>query len=215
MVALIVNALSTVGMMLILTYQLQSVMHYAALETGIALIPFAAAGAVGSALMAPWLMVRVPPRWLVAVSVVIEAAGLVPLIWLTPTSQYLPLILVATVIEGLGTGVAGPTTLNTALGGVLPSDTGAAGAGTSAASQLGSSIGAALLNTIAVAATGSYLATHKLASLASGTAHGFAVAMVWGAIFLLVAAIPIALFVDAKAPSSRSPAASARGRVTA
>ena len=215
MVALIVNALSTVGMMLILTYQLQSVMHYAALETGIALIPFAAAGAVGSALMAPWLMVRVPPRWLVAGSVVIEAAGLVPLIWLTPTSQYLPLILVATVIEGLGTGVAGPTTLNTALGGVLPSDTGAAGAGTSAASQLGSSIGAALLNTIAVAATGSYLATHKLASLASGTAHGFAVAMVWGAIFLLVAAIPIALFVDAKAPSSRSPAASARGRVTA
>ena len=136
MVALIVNALSTVGMMLILTYQLQSVMHYAALETGIALIPFAATAAIGSAVVAPWLMVRVPPRWLIAGSVVIEAAGLVPLIWLTPTSHYLPLILVATVIEGLGTGVAGPTTLNTALGGALPSDTGAAGAGTSAASQL-------------------------------------------------------------------------------
>ena len=43
----------------------------------------------------------------------------------------------------------GPATLTPALAGVLPSDTGAAGAGTSAASQLGSSMGAALLNTIA------------------------------------------------------------------
>ena len=37
---------------------------------------------------------------------------------------YLPLILAATLIEGLGTGIAGPTTLNLALHGVLPSDTG-------------------------------------------------------------------------------------------
>jgi hypothetical protein len=52
---------------------------------------------------------------------------------------------VATVIEGLGTGVASPATLNAALTGFVASDRGAAGAGTSAASQLGSSIGAALL----------------------------------------------------------------------
>ena len=50
----------------------------------------------------------------------IEAAGLVPLIWLTPSSRYLPRILAATLVEGLGTGIAGPTTLNIALRGVLP-----------------------------------------------------------------------------------------------
>src|SRR5580692_9515509 len=152
MIALIVNALSTFGMLLILTYQLQSVMRYSALATGLALVPFAAAAGLGSAVLAPWLMARVAPRWLVSGSIVIEAAGLVPLIWLTPASRYLPLILAATLVEGLGTGIAGPTTLNLALRGVLPSDTGAAGAATSAAGQFGSSGGAALLNTIATAA---------------------------------------------------------------
>jgi len=146
-------------------------------------------------------MVRVPPRWLITGSIVVEAAGLVPLTWLTPHSHYLPLILTATIIEGLGTGVAGPATLNTALGGVLPSDAGTAGAGTSAASQLGSSIGAALLNTIAAAATASYLAARLTARVATATVHGFTVAMLWGAIITVAAAAPIAIFVNARTPS--------------
>jgi len=81
MIALIVNALSTFGMMLILTYQLQSVMRYSALATGLAIVPFAVATGLGSAFLAPWLVARVPPRWLVSASIVIEAAGLVPLSW--------------------------------------------------------------------------------------------------------------------------------------
>ena len=203
MIGLIVNALSTFGMMLILTYQLQAVMGYSALRTGLALIPFALAGAVGSALLARLLMVRVPPRWLITGSIVVEAAGLVPLIWLNPHSHYLPLVLLATIVEGLGTGVAGPATLNTALGGVFPSDAGAAGAGTSAASQLGSSIGAALLNTIAVAATASYLTAHVTAGVITATVHGFTVAVVWGAVITIAAAVPIAMFVNAKTPTPR------------
>lgn len=203
MIGLIFNGLSTFGMMLILTYQLQTVMAYSALRTGFALIPFALAAALGSAVLARVLMVRVLPRWLMSGSIVLEAAGLVPLICLTPHSRYLPLVLLATILEGLGTGVAGPATLNTALGGVLPSDAGAAGAGTSAASQLGSSIGAALLNTIAVAATASFLATHVTAGVVMGTVHGFTVAMVWGAIVTVAAAAPIAVFVNAKTPSRR------------
>jgi Na+/melibiose symporter-like transporter len=119
MTGLIDSGFSTFGMMLILTCQLQSVMGCAALQTGLALIPFALAGA-GSALVAPLLMVRIPPRWLIAASIVIEAGGLIPLIWLTPGSHYVPLILTATIIEGLGTGVAGPATLSTALAAVLP-----------------------------------------------------------------------------------------------
>ena len=112
MIALIVNALSTFGMMLILTYQLQSVMRYSALATGLAIVPFAVATGLGAVFLAPRLMARVPPRWLVSASIVIEAAGLVPLIWLTPGTGYLPLILAATLIEGLGTGIAGPTALD-------------------------------------------------------------------------------------------------------
>jgi EmrB/QacA subfamily drug resistance transporter len=209
MIGLVVNGLSTYGMMLILTYQLQSVMSYSALETGLALIPFALAG-LGAALLAPLLMVRIPPRWLITGAIAVEAAGLVPLIWLTPHSRYLPLVLAATVIEGLGTGVATPATLNTALTGVLPSDSGAAGAGTSAASQLGSAIGAALLNTIAVAATASYLTLHPTAGVVTGTVYGFTVAMAWGAAITLAAAVPIAAFVNARKPSPRNRASHRR-----
>lgn len=203
MIALIVNGLSTFGMFLILTFQLQSVMHYSALRTGLALVPFAVAAALGSAVVAPRLMTRVAPRWLLSASIMIEAAGLVPLIWLTPGSHYLPLILVATIIEGLATGLAGPTALNTALRAVLPSDAGAAGAATSAASQFGSSIGAALLNTIAAAATTSYLAAHTAPGGSVAVVHGFTVAMAWGAVITFAAAIPVAIFVNAQAPARR------------
>jgi EmrB/QacA subfamily drug resistance transporter len=206
MIAMIVNALSTFGMMLILTYQLQSVMRYSALATGLALVPFALAAGLGSAFAAPWLMARVPPRWLLSGAIVIEAAGLLPLIWLTPSSGYLPLILAATLVEGLGTGLAGPVALHTALHGVLPADAGAAGAATSAAAQFGSSVGAALLNTIAAAAASSYLAAHASASITTGIVHGFAVAMAWGAGLLILAAIPVAGLVTAAIPVRRRPA---------
>jgi EmrB/QacA subfamily drug resistance transporter len=203
MVALVVNALSTFAMMLILTYQLQSIMGYSALKTGLALVPFALGAIAGSAFIAPRLMRRVPPRWLITAAVVVEAAGIVPLICLTPHSGYLPLILIATVVEGIGTGVAGPTTLNTALRGVLPSDTGPAGAATSAIGQLGSSVGAALFNTIAATVTAGYLAAHPAVGVVAARVRGFNVAMIWGALVLIVAAIPIALFVNACCPAAK------------
>ena len=161
MIALIVNGLSTFGMFLILTYQLQSVMHYSALldRTGHRPVrrghrpglggPRAPADDPGRAPLAP-----------VGAASWSRRAGLLPLIWLTPGSHYLPLILIATIIEGLGTGIAGPTALVTALRASCLRRR-AAGAGTSAASQLGSSIGAALLNTIAAAAPAGYLTAHR------------------------------------------------------
>jgi len=207
LIGLVVNSLSTFGMMLILTYQLQSVMRYSALRTGLALIPLGAAAALGSAVLAPALARRVPPRWLVSGSIVAEAAGLLPLAWLTPGSGYVPLILAATLIEGLSTGVAGPVTLALSLRGVLPADTGAAGAATSATSQLGSSIGAALLNTIAATAAAGYAVAHaagaaSAAALATAaTVHGFTVAMIWGTVVLAAAAFPVAIFINARKPA--------------
>jgi MFS family permease len=203
LIALVFNSLSTFGMMLILTYQLQSVMHYSALRTGLALVPFAIAAAFAAALLAPRLQRRVAPRWLIATGIVGSAAGLLPLVWLTPTSRYLPLILVATVVEGLGTGLAGPPALSTALRSVLPTDNGAAAAASSAASQLGSSIGAALLNTIAATATATYLAAHIGMAAVTATVHGYSTAMALGAGVLLVTAMPVVALVNAKAPSPR------------
>jgi predicted MFS family arabinose efflux permease len=208
LIALIVNSISTFGMMLILTYQLQAVMGYSALRTGLALVPFAIGAALAAAVLAPQLEKRIAPRWLIAAGIVLSAAGLLPLVSLTPASRYLPLILTATIIEGIGTGLGGPPMLQTSLRAVLPSDTGAASAAGSTASQLGSSIGAALLNTIAATATVGYLATHAGASVAA-TVHGYTTAMAWGAGILLFAAIPAVTLINAKAPSSETVTAQA------
>src|ERR1700761_6176829 len=178
MATLIVNGLSTFAMLLILTYQLQAVMHYSALKTGLALVPFAAGAALGSAFIAPRLISRIATRWLLTGAILIEA-------------------------EGLGPGLAGPVTLNLALRGVLPADSGAAGAATSAAGQLGSSVGAALFNTIAAAAAAGYLRAHPGVGVVAGTVHGFDVAMAWGALVMVAAAIPVALFVHAPAPAPK------------
>ena len=139
LIALVFNALSTFGMMLILTYQLQGVMAYSPLASGLALLPFALAAAVAAALVAPRAMARFSARWLIVGGILLSAAGLAPLIWLSPASHYLPLIFGATLIEGFGTGLAAPPALSTALRAVLPPDTGSASAVSSAASQLGSS----------------------------------------------------------------------------
>jgi EmrB/QacA subfamily drug resistance transporter len=207
LIALVFNSLSTFGMLLILTFQLQSVMHYSALRTGLAMVPFAIGAAISAAVIAPKLAGYVPPRWLVLAGLVLSAAGLLPLVWLTPTSHYLPLIFVATLVEGLGTGLGGPPALATALRGVQPGDNGAAAAASSAAGQLGSSLGAALLNTIAAGATVAYLASHASTTSATATVHGYTVAMGWGTGILLVAAVPVAALINAKALKRPSPSA--------
>jgi EmrB/QacA subfamily drug resistance transporter len=198
LLAMIVNSLSTFGMLLILTYQLQTVMGYSALRTGLALIPFAIGAAVTAALVAPRLGKRIAPRRLIIAGILLSAAGLAPLIGLTPASHYFPLIVVATLVEGIGTGLGGPAILRTVLGGVPGSDTGAASAAHSTAGQLGSSVGAALLSTIAATTTAAYLATRAGATTLTATDHGYAVAMAWGTGILLVTAVPVALLVNAR-----------------
>jgi EmrB/QacA subfamily drug resistance transporter len=202
LIAMVFNSVSTFGMLLVLTYELQSVMGYSPLRTGLALIPFAVAAAFGSAVIAPRLTMRIAPRWLVAAGLVLSAAGLLPLTVLTPASHYLPLILVAEIIEGLGTGLGGPPILQTSLRAVLSADAGAAAAASSAAGQLGASVGAAALNTIAATATAIYLAAHAAAGTAAATVHGYTVAASWGAAILLAATLPAVLLINARAPAA-------------
>ncbi len=200
LLAMVFNGLSTVGLMLILTYQLQTVLHYSPLRTGLTLVPFALAAACGSVLIARRLMTRVAPRWLISAGLVLSAAGLVPLLGLTPSGHCVALIVLAELVEGIGTGLAGPPILATTLRSVAREDTGAASAASSTAGQLGSSIGAALLNTIAATATAVYLTAHATAGVATATVHGYTVAAAWGAGILLAIAIPVAWLITAGAP---------------
>jgi EmrB/QacA subfamily drug resistance transporter len=204
--ALVFNSLSTFGMMLILTYQLQSVLDESPLITGLSLAPFAVATGIAAAIIAPRLMARVPARTLIIVGIGLSAIGLVPLLALNTTSHYFPLIFLATVIEGIGTGLASPPALGASLRGVAPGDTGAAGAISSAAGQVGSSIGTALFNTIAATATAAYLAANSGASPAAATVHGYTTALAWGIAILLTALVPIAVWMRPDSPAGARPA---------
>jgi EmrB/QacA subfamily drug resistance transporter len=207
LLALVFNSLSTFGMMLILTFQLQSVLGYSPLVTGLCLAPFMVTTGIAAAIVAPRLMARVPARPLILVGLALGAVGLVPLLALTTTSHYFPLIFLATVVEGIGTGLASPPALGTSLSGVEPGDRGAAGAISSAAGQVGSSVGTALFNTIAATATAAYLAGGGVGS-AAATVHGYTTALAWGVAILLAALIPIAAWMR---PGPRAKARPAGG----
>jgi hypothetical protein len=104
--------------------------------------------------------------------------------------MYVPLILVAEVVLGLGNGLIAPPALNTALVGVADADTGAAAAMSSTSNQIGSSVGIAMLNSIAVGATAAYVAAQgATAGTGVATIHGFTVALAWGAGIALVGAL--------------------------
>ena len=194
--ALALGSVASGGAFLILTYQLQAVMHNTALAAGIAFIPLAVAVGLNSAIVTPRLMAHLSPRYLITTGILLCAGGLFLLTQLSPSTTYVPLILVALVVIGLGGGLIAPPALNTALVGVADADTGAAAAMSSTSNQIGSSIGIAMLNSIAVSATAAYLAAHgpKAAPIVA-IIHGFTVALAWGAGIELVGALLVFLLI--------------------
>ena len=196
-IALALSSVANGGALLILTYQLQAVMHNTALAAGIAFVPFAVAVALNAAIIAPRLMAHLSPRYLVTTGILLCAGGFLLLTQLAPATTYVPLILVALVALGLGNGLIAPPALNTALVGVGDADTGAAAAMSSTSNQIGSSIGIAMLNSISVYASAAYLAAHgPKAEPIVATIHGFAVALAWGAGLELVGAVLVFLFLS-------------------
>lgn len=192
LVAMGVNTFGTLGMMLVLTYRLQAVMRYTPLAAGLALIPFAAGSAVGSAVFAPRLMVRADTARLAPAGLALAAGGLLLLSRPGAGGPALALIVVAEVITGVGSGVVSTPALHAALRGVAPADTGVTAALTSVAPQLGGSVGTALLNTIAVAATAG--------AARASTAHGLAVACAWGGGIELGAAVMVGALMGVRRP---------------
>lgn len=200
-VALVMNSLSTFGMLLLLTYELQAVKGESPLITAVSLAPFLVITVVTSAAVVPRLHDRLTPRCLVLAGLVCCGAGLFALVPLNPNSGYAPMILLAEAIEGIGTGLTGPVALNSALSGLESRDSGVASALSSVSGQMGSSIGTALFNTIAISATAGYIVSHGL-TLASdvATVHGYTVAVTWGGAILLTGALVAALLMRTNPP---------------
>jgi EmrB/QacA subfamily drug resistance transporter len=191
------------GMFLFLSYYLQLTLHYSALKTGFAFLPFSA-GVIASAGLASFLMPRIPPRVIMGIGLLLAASGLVIFTQIGVHSGYLVHILPGDIVMSIGLGLVFVPITSVSLFGVDPDDAGVASALVNATQQVGGSIGTALLNTVAISASASYLASHggaahALASVvAEATVHSYVTAFWVAGGLIAVGFVAVLLLVNAK-----------------
>jgi EmrB/QacA subfamily drug resistance transporter len=178
------------GTFISLTYYFQGTLHYSALKSGFAFLPFSM-GIITGATLASRFLPRFGPRVVMVTGLVLAAGGLFLFSTLDVTSTYLSVVLPAELIVSLGMGMAFVTLSSTALIGVHPEDAGVASALVNSTQQTGGSLGAALINTIATTATASFIVAHghTPAALEAGAIHGYTTAFTFSGIVLATAAV--------------------------
>jgi len=183
------------GLFLLLTYDLQVVLHYSPVRAGLAFLPLSAAVLASSTTVSQALLPRVPPRALMAPGLLVGAAGMLTLTLLRAGDSYTLHVLPAELLLGIGMGAVFVPAFSTATLGVGQREAGVASAVAGTSQQIGASIGTALLNTIAAAATTAYVAAHNGTLTDAALVHGYAVAAGWAAAILAAAAVVVAALV--------------------
>jgi EmrB/QacA subfamily drug resistance transporter len=191
------------GMFLFLAYYMQLVLHYSALKSGVAFLPFTF-GIVAGAGMSSQLLPRIGPRVLMVTGLVLASVGMVLLTRIGVDTGYWSHVFPAELVISFGMGTMFGPLSNTALVGVANHDAGVASALINTTQQVGGSLGTALLNTIATSAAASYAAAH-LAGAASpqalrveATVHSYTVAFWVSAALVAFAALTSAVMIRAR-----------------
>lgn len=186
------------GMFLFLTYYFQGSLHYSALKSGFAVLPFSA-GIIVAAGVASRILPKVGPRWIMTVGLGAASLGMCWLTQIGVHTSFAAHVLPAELLISLGMGLAFVALSSTALHGVGDHDAGVASAMVNTTQQVGGSLGTALLNTLAASATLAYVGSHVpgAATVAAGQVHGYSVGALVGGIILAVAAVAAFILVKA------------------
>ncbi|MGW0175633.1 MFS transporter [Rhodococcus sp. NPDC003322] len=147
--AVLLLFLAAFGAIYFVAQQFQFVLGYGPLETGVRLLPLAAAVSVG-ALAAGRVAPRVGVRWAIVAGMAIAAAGVLLLVRVDAGSGYLDFA-VPLVLLGLGIGLAEPPATDAIMDRFPDDDLGAAGGLNDTAIELGGSLGIAILGSILAA----------------------------------------------------------------
>lgn len=196
--AIVSSQFAMLGMLLLLTYQLQSIMRYGALETGLAFLPYVAVSFLVSTQLTARLLTRVPPWSLIACGLLTIGVSQLLLTLLTPDSSYLGLVLPVLLVFGLGSGLLIAPVMSSGTRVANPSDAGAASALIRTTQQIGGALGSALLNTVAVG----YTAAHSHEGPEAATVHGYAAASALAATVVITGAVCVVLL-RPRRPNSR------------
>jgi MFS family permease len=175
-------------------------MHYSALRSGVAYLPFSG-GIIVSAVITAQLLPRFGARILMSIGAVLATAAMAWLTLLDLNSSYVTHIMPAFIVMSIGMGMVFVPLSNVALTGVANHDAGVASALVNTSQQVGGSLGTALLNTIFTTATAGYLTVHGTAGLglAQAAIHGYNVAFTASALLLAASAVVVFVFIRAKA----------------
>jgi EmrB/QacA subfamily drug resistance transporter len=186
---LIVGAV-TFSEFFLLTLYVQDVLHYSAVQSGVAFSAFALSVVVASNL-AQAVVGRVGVRTTLTMGLALATISLALLTRLPVDGQYFSNLFPAFVLGGTGLGFSFVPVTIASLTGVERADAGVASGLVNTSRQIGGAIGLAAMSTIAASATSSYAQARGLAvSSASATVNGFQTSfVVLGA--LLVAAIVV------------------------
>lgn len=183
---------------LFLTYFLQLILTFSAIESGLAFLPMIVGIAIGATIIPPVLEPKLGARLLIPGGLLLAAAGAFWLSQLTIDSSYLGGIIAPSFIAGIGFGLVVALSTAVATVGVQAEDAGAASALVNTVQQVGGSIGTALLSTLAITAADNYVEgkepTETLAIEA--LSESYTTAFFWGAVVFLGGAIVCVLLFD-------------------
>jgi EmrB/QacA subfamily drug resistance transporter len=191
----------------LLTLYMQQVLHYSALQTGVAYVALTLTLIV-FANVAQALALRVGIRRILPVGLLLAAAGLVLYAQLPVHGHYFWDLFPAFMLSGIGMSFAFiPMTIG-ALAGVQPADAGIASGLINTSQQIGGAVGVAAATTIATTYTSRYVGAHPGSAALGGAAltHGFEIAFYALAAVAAAAAVIAALVVESK-PALTEPTA--------
>jgi MFS family permease len=199
-VASLLSGAAIFSQFFLLTLYMQQVLHYSALQTGVAYIT-ATVGVIVFANVAQAVTLRVGVRPVLPAGMALIAIGLVLYARLPVDGHYFWDLFPAFLISGVGMAFTFvPMTIG-ALAGVRDSDAGIASGLVNTTQQIGGAIGVAAATTIAATYTGRYLDSHSGLDPSSGAAltHGFEIAFYVLAAVAALGAVLSALLCEPRA----------------
>jgi MFS family permease len=176
------------GVFFFLTLYMQDILHYSALKTGVAYLPFTVMLVISAGVVSR-ILGRVGARAVLICGFVLASGGLALLARLSPATGYLD-FLPSLVLMGAGLGGTFVAITSSAVSGVPQGDTGVASALLNASQQIGGSLGLAVLTAVAAARFDTVRPLHPTPeSVAAATTSSWAYAFIVAAGLLVGAAI--------------------------
>jgi EmrB/QacA subfamily drug resistance transporter len=173
-----------------ITLYLQQVLHYDAIEAGLAFLPMTASIFLGSTL-APRVVARFGAQRVIGAAALAMAAGMIALTGLAPGGTYVGTVLGGAVLVSLGLGFSLVPATIVAMSGVPGSQSGLASGVLNTSRLMGGALGLAILSTIAAGRTRAEAGLGAAHALTDGFDRAFAVGTGFALAAVLIAVVSL------------------------